>query len=93
MYYLNKDGSLENGSDKYIENNPIEIISISTNEVTGEIDSNYNLVEPHINNCKCMKCFVKNKVGSTVTCNNAILVIVFLIFVYLIYLVLLRLFY
>lgn len=92
MYYLNKDGSIDNGSEKFNEN-PIEIISISTNEITGESEAQYNLVEPHINNCKCMKCFVRNKVGRNVTYNNALFVIVFLIFIYLIYLVLLRLLY
>jgi len=94
MYYLNKDGSIDNsGSEKFSDDNPIEIISVSENEITGESESQYNLVEPHINNCKCMKCFVHNKVGPKVTYNNALLVIVFLIFMYLIYLVLLRLFY
>lgn len=93
MYYLNKDGSIDNGLDKFIENNPIEIVSISTNEITGESESRYNLVEPHVNNCKCMKCFVKNKIGPSVTCNNAIIVIIFLVFIYLIYLLLLRVMY
>jgi hypothetical protein len=94
MYYLNKDGTIDNGSEKFVEN-PIEIVSVCENEITGEVESQYNLVEPHVNNCncKCMKCFIKNKVGSKVTYNNALLVIVFLIFMYLIYLVLLRLFY
>lgn len=93
MYYLNKDGSIDNGSDTFIDNSPIEIISFSKNEVTGETESRYNLVEPHVVNCKCVKCFVKNKVGSTLTCNNAFMVIIFLIFVYLVYLALIRIFY
>lgn len=93
MYYLNKDGSLENGSEKICENNPIEIISVSTNEITGESETKYDLVEPHMNNCKCMKCFVKNKIGPNITCNNVIMVVIFLIFMYLVYIVLLKLFY
>jgi len=93
MYYLNKDGTVDNGGDKLIENNPVEIISVSANEITGEPESAYDLIEPHVNNCKCMKCFVKNKVGSNITCSNAIMVIIFLMFVYLIYLLLLRVMY
>ena len=91
MYYLNNDGSLDDGPVKSIENNPVEIASVSCND--GKIDSQYTLVEPHVDNCKCVKCFIKNKVGPTVTYNNALMVIIFLIFVYLIYLLLIRLFY
>jgi len=92
MYYLNKDGSIDHGSGKEnFENNPIEVIAISsTNDITGEMDSQDEL---HRKRCKCMKCFVKNKIGSNVTYSNAIMVIIFLIFIYLVYLVLIRLFY
>jgi hypothetical protein len=92
MYYLNKDGTIDNGNQiQSIMENPMEIISMKK-EDDNPIEIQEILIEPHTQNCKCVKCFITNKVGNKVTYNNALIVIAFLIFMYLLYMLLIRLF-
>lgn len=92
MYYLNKDGTIDDGHQiQSVMENPMEIISIKK-EDDNPIEIQEILIEPHTQTCKCVKCFIKNKVGNKVTYNNALIVIAFLIFMYLLYMILIRLF-
>ena len=79
MYYLNKDGSIDNSLG--IDNDPVIVSG--------------NLIEPHIKNCKCVKCFVKHQIGDNetrglITVNNILIVIIFCVMMYLIYVISLR---
>ena len=92
MYYLNIDGTIDYGNQvQSIMENPIEIISIKK-ECDNPTEFQEVLIEPHMEHCKCMKCFITNKVGNKVTYNNALIVIAFLVFMYLTYMLLIRLF-
>ena len=92
MYYLNKDGTIDDGHQiQSIMEKPMEIISMKK-EDDNPIEIQEILIEPHTQICKCVKCFIINKVGKKVTYNNSLIVITFLIFFYLLYTFLIRLF-
>ena len=92
MYFLNNDGTLVSDIPiNSIDSNPIEIdIVRSTSE--SSVDFENDIIEPHMNSCKCMNCFVKHKIRNNFTYTNIFTTIVFLIIIYLIYMLLVRLF-
>ena len=91
MYYLDNDGSLENSSGvSSLNDKPVEVAIIKGKHYE-EVSVSHNIIEPHRDNCKCMRCFVYHKFKKhNKTCTHALYVILFLIFMYLLYMMILK---
>lgn len=78
MYYLDKNGN--------------KIIDDKKNHLQEKEESKHKQAKRCTENCKCMKCFVKNKLGgNNYSSYNIISVILFLIIMYFVYHVILKL--
>jgi hypothetical protein len=91
MYYLENDGRLENSSDvSSLNDNPVEVAIVKGKHYE-EVSVSQNIIEPHRNSCKCMRCFVYHKFKKhKKTCSNTLYLILFLIFMYLVYMMILK---
>jgi hypothetical protein len=91
MYYLDSNGSLENSSYvSSLNDEPIEVTIVKEKQIQ-DVSVSQNIIEPHRNRCKCMRCFVYHKFKKhKKTCSNTLYVILFLIFMYLVYMMILK---
>lgn len=90
---MNDDGTVENDSNvSSIDANPVEMDFVNYKISQDYLETGY-VVDPHKQDCKCMKCFVNHKLKRyNKTCTNIFMVILFLVFIYIVYMLLLRMF-